>query len=434
MPPGVGYGPGPVSSLERLNQQGMLAPLAARGNLLAAAHAPEAAPPGRLQRMGGILSQLFAGPDDPNLTPEQNERARNQALMQAGIAGLQASGPSPVPVGFGQVLAQMAGTGQQVAAGERAQAAEAEQRQQMMAALDGELDADQIRRLMLQRVIEGDPQGAQALSSVLSSLSGEEARGITIDVGDSIQLVNPFTGEQIGAYAKNLPEEEQELEKTDLGDVVLFHPRGRPDMVVYQYQKGITPEAQAQQVFQRGQSVFQNYLVETAGYRDIADAFDQFQGTIGTTGRGDIPSDVAALQAVIRVFNPRARMPRQGEALDVEQAGGMPDALVALINRTLLGGERITPTTRIQLAQAVNRVMESQRRRARVIGDQYRTRALREGLNPEGLIMDPFERLEPVDTSGWNPSVTGNRGDALDAFMNPPQSGGGITWPFGERR
>lgn len=115
----------------------------------------------------GALARLFAGPQDPNLTAQQNAEADKQAMLQAGLMGLMASrsGPGMPAPGLMQILAQGAMAGQQ--AGQQAR-----QGMSIHAAVeDPSLPLSEHQRAVLRSLPPS--MAAQALTQMMSAGGGK---------------------------------------------------------------------------------------------------------------------------------------------------------------------------------------------------------------------------------------------------------------------
>lgn len=182
--PGLLGDPGPVNSVRRAIAPN-LAPVAARTS----APAPAPAGPSRLSRFGSALGQVFGGQFDPRLSDEQNKAAQRQALMQAGLATIAASGPSFVPQSLAQILAQGAMAGQQAGAGARGQKAY-QAALQNPALLEG-LTPSQIA--LLQAL--PPEQAAEFLSKIMTAKAGDPkvvgAGGALVSPDGSVLYTNP---------------------------------------------------------------------------------------------------------------------------------------------------------------------------------------------------------------------------------------------------
>lgn len=165
------------------------------------------------QGEGGFFHRLFGGGNDPNLSPEENERIRRQSLLMAGLRTLQAGGEGQT--GLGQIATGIL-TGQQFAARAKAQAGEAAQlaeREEMRAGILASAD------------LSSQTGRVAAVRSLLAAGFGDEAGRIIDVMGeyDAPQLLE--AGEQYRVFDPN------DLSITDTGVEI---PAAPPDTAFQQ--------------------------------------------------------------------------------------------------------------------------------------------------------------------------------------------------------
>lgn len=152
----------------------------------------------------GALGQLFGGFNDPNLSPEQNEQARRQAMLMAGLQGLVASQGAPgMPTpGLLPILAQSALVGQQAGAVFRQQAAQQAAQQALQQRFgsifgEGPVGREQLRQAFAQAVAAGDVDSARAISTVIQAVEASERPRSRLSRPEVVR--DPNTGERIFA-------------------------------------------------------------------------------------------------------------------------------------------------------------------------------------------------------------------------------------------
>jgi len=163
---------------------------------------------GGIGRVGTGLQSLFTGPDDPNLSPEQNESAKRQAMVQAGLASLMASGPNPVPTSFAQVLAQSALSGRAAGSQLRQQSGQANVQGEIAAAMgsgNGEMDPTALRRVLQKLISIGDFEGAAKVNDLLKQFSPTAASLQVTRPTDSGSYQVTGTPDQVNAVLPTLP-------------------------------------------------------------------------------------------------------------------------------------------------------------------------------------------------------------------------------------
>jgi hypothetical protein len=139
--------------------------------------------PGLLQRIGTGFGQAVGGQDDPRLSGQQNEAARRQAMLMAGlqtIIGSQQPGASSLAA-----VAQGLMTGQQTGMGLREQGVAQQQQmagqQRMRDAIGGgQIDQQTLQRLFVEAVASGNTEMAGRLSEVLKSMGGNQASPVPL--------------------------------------------------------------------------------------------------------------------------------------------------------------------------------------------------------------------------------------------------------------
>jgi hypothetical protein len=367
----------------------------------------------RPSRLGAILAgtghglaQVFGGFDDPGLSGEQNARARKQALLQAGLATMMASGQGQ---GLPASLATGAMQGQQVSGQAQAMAGRQNTMQQLQQVFgNGTPDKDQLQQLMVQLLLQGDSEGAKAISEVLKSIGGDAAKLMPVNVGDKIILVDPFTGEPRREY--DLAEGSAELERVDLGDRVIWHPKGRPDQVLMSLPKGTSPDARAQVTFQRESELANQWYTQNRDSFEIAEAYQRLRSGATQT---NVPGDLAILYNYMRMINPNMRL-NENQVATVETAGGVPDRIRTLYNHTLRGSERLPEGTRREILSSAEALAQGQNESLRRGATHFTGRARQVGIDPSRVVRNPFDGLI------GSPGPTRERApvqDALSPFL-----------------
>lgn len=183
--------------------------------------------PGRPRGIRAILGSIFGGQDDPNLTPEQNARAKRQAIMQAGLATLAAGPDSP---GL-SAIAQGAMVGQQAGGQARQGIAAQDARAKMQQLVANGVDLPALRQMFTQAIISGRTQEAVSISEVIKVMEnadGGNAGLLEVKGADGqVHLVNRRTGADVRTIAG-----EQDTQSYDRGDAIVFHARNHPEQVI----------------------------------------------------------------------------------------------------------------------------------------------------------------------------------------------------------
>lgn len=193
MPPGIGYPP-PLWNPRTVRSAvlGLLDDVEPEVRHLLS---PEPPPNQAVPQDRGILAGIaraFAGANDPRLTADQNRAAARDALLQAGFAGLAASGQSGAKLT--DVVAAMGMHGHQAGAQARQTRRQQAVAQQLAGAVgpDGEVDRQGLRRMFARAVAAGDSDAARAIATVVNAVeAAERPRATSRRV---VELVNPETG------------------------------------------------------------------------------------------------------------------------------------------------------------------------------------------------------------------------------------------------
>lgn len=167
---------------------------------------------------GGGLGAVFAGQDDPNLSPEENAAIKRQAIINAGLVSLMSQAP-----GLGGV-AEGALAGQRFAAGERDFALQrAEQARAQLSEQEVQRRRDEVGRLLsdgatfesvddaIGEIIAVDPEMAKSLVSLRSQLETPDTdppkfSPVEDSQGNVIGSMNEQSGEFFGVGGERLDE------------------------------------------------------------------------------------------------------------------------------------------------------------------------------------------------------------------------------------
>lgn len=163
------------------------------------------------------FAQIFTGPRDPRLTDEQNDRIRNQALVQAGLAVMAAGGRTGMDrASLLTALAEGASAGRAAGSGLA--------RQQVIGGLAGQspdVALPQFRQMFIEAVQAGDDEAARSIATIINAMEASASKQagqnqiIWRTVGRFIIGIDPTTGQEISRI------------ETPKDDTV-----GRPEVVV----------------------------------------------------------------------------------------------------------------------------------------------------------------------------------------------------------
>jgi hypothetical protein len=113
----------------------------------------------------------------------------------------------------------------------------------------------------------------------------------------------------------------------------------------------------------------------------VAETFRKIQGT-SETG----PGDMSLIFAYMKMLDPGSTV-REGEYATAQQAGSVPQNIIAAYNRAI-GGEKLAPDVRKQFRDEAKRVVGAQLSRYEDTAKPYRRLAELQGINPEDVVID----------------------------------------------
>lgn len=334
------------------------------------------------------------------------QAARNQGLLAAGASLLEASGPSPVPIGMGQAIGRglTAGMGAYQGNIDRlTQGAAARQeldmnrlkmeefkknqekleqisakRQALLQAFpmpqDGNMeDMEQwITQTMPHFVEMGDEDTVRSLTEAYKTIAaqkgGSNSKFYEVDAGDYIELRDPKTNRVMERVKKGISPRDTAA--------------GAETRAAIQFERDATREGKLSDDWhQRTQKIG-----EVAAFADV----------LSVSGNEALAGNAAAQQSVlfaIMKLNDPGSAVKEGEYAVAENAAGIPEQLRNLYNRTLTGGNIPKESIERYLGQG-KRMARSWRRKQENYAKHFRQRALAQKLNPDHVIIDYFAGMD----------------------------------------
>jgi hypothetical protein len=370
-------------------------------------------------RLGAVGEKLL--PVDPTmagmLTPEQIAQARQRALMRASASMLEMSGPRPrnqrvslgqglgralmaAQGGFDQDVGGMAGVAnslkQQQALEMQARARAAAKAQiaaqfpvDPAATPEQQQAAVQQQYLALVNAGLGDEPETKSLAMTLQGGAFRPPAGkdlLEVDATDRIELRDPVTGE---------------LRQT----IKVPPPAATPT----------TPKAPSPTLINNLQAAFSR---QTARFATIGEQLGVMSTSAPTARAGDAPSQMAMIFAYMKLLDPTSAV-RETEYANASNAGGIPESVRNQYNNVVrlmkgeMGGSILTPQVVDSFVAQAKRMAESSSKRYKPLEEQFRRRAEKAGIDPDDVVLDPFEGLFETATP---PSQ--NR---INGFTKPPQ-------------
>lgn len=405
---GGGGGGGPTPTLN-LPTDPRLQPLPARSS----------APGG----IGGVLSQMVGGNDDPRLSAEQNAEIRRNSLINAGLATLASGGGDAQ--GF-QRLAQAMLQSRQFGLAERARVL-----QETLAAREGVHEAQtnaamrDFRKQVMDNFDVSDPtERARAMSVMLSQNDFEGANTLleyekafpTHEIakqGDTvIGVFNPRTGEI--AQVEGLPEPPADTQYVSDGRYAGIVDLQTGEWIARRdtWEDGLSPAEQAAIASRRMGDMVTNANTLRGDWRadtnSIREAIQGVEAALAGAGPdGEIANDQAVVIAFNKLLDANSAV-LTSEAERTIDFGGLRAKVQTWMSQLVDG--RLPDTIKQSLVNESNRLLAIRRGHLAEVDDYYRNLAQSYGIEPEWVVRP--------GASG------GGRNRIRDAFRSEYEGGG----------
>jgi hypothetical protein len=353
------------------------------------------APAGLLDRIGGRLFPQQSGLEGL-LTEEDYKNAQRQGMLSLGAGLLAQSGPSTVPVGFGQAVGRALQGAQDTYQGalgsmteRRGQAATignlrlkqqqaeaaAQGRAQILAKYpmpDGK-NPDALRQWIDQTLpmwVQVDPETAGRLVEVRKTMNTDARNPQQVDLGGKVVLRDPATGQIVFEGAKTAP------------------PR---DTAAGEEQRA---EMTRQRTFTREQQLARQFEARTKDFAEIADkAMVVFESARDPSAAGDL----SLIFAYMKLLDPGSVV-REGEFATAANTGSVPESVWGKYNR-IIAGERLAQPVRDDFVQRARMLVRGNQGRLRHIMGQYERRARANGVDPSMVVYDYFDGMDAPEVA-----------------------------------
>ena len=208
-----------------------------------------------------------------------------------------------------------------------------------------------------------DRGGAQ----ILNYMPASEYR--QVDAGDSIHIYDKFSNKFIQTIPKTMTPEQQER-------------------IIIEKRQETKEDKEKSQARTKGLRTEFNNLTKTD--REIAVAFQKVKKSAENPSAA---SDVALIFAYMKLLDPGSVV-REGEFATAQEAGGVPDRVIAQYNRALTG-KRLPPTIRQDFLKSAELVIAPYREQFETTRSRYTTLAEQQGLQPSQVVTnDPYSNLQ----------------------------------------
>jgi hypothetical protein len=328
------------------------------------------------------LGRISAGEDDPNLSSDENARARRRAMMMGGLATLAENNRPGGNRGIG-AFAEGAMLGQKVGD----QGRQGAHRQNAMARMqemfgEGTPTPEQLQSMMVQLLIAGDNEGAKALAEVIKASSGSIPNLGVLDLGATKLLYNQRSGEPVREYGAT-----EDLQSRDVGNAIQYFNPSDPSRVVFSVPKGMNPDQAAQLQMQNQATLSGQWQQVTQNAQAIAQAYSTFRAADNS-----ISGDQTRAIALAKMIHPAVRT--NEEALEAISGSGLMGTAISRFRRVFSGEGQLDDQTRAELASQAERIYRSTRDHvSSALMPSYRARARAAGI-PLTIFIDPFAQTD----------------------------------------
>lgn len=346
--------------------------------------------PSIFDRLGTGLERIIGVPQRGALPEQQRQVARQQGLLRLGTSLLQQSQPTEGPP-----VGTLAGIGTAI---ERAQGATAlsvesqrelaiqQRRQRILDSFMGRdtNDPSVLRQIMTSLIAVGDNEGANAVGQALNSIGESSMRLEQVDLGDSIQLVDPVTGQVLRVVPKgvNSPEKERADQNKAL----------RTNALIGRFNSAT------------------RLLTEVAlAYRGILEAT--------STPKPTQPGDLALIINFMKMLDPGSIV-RESEFGLVVSSATVPNQLVGLYNKLASGKGSMSDPQRDNILEQARRKAVATSQLFQIQRERFLEVAANEGAFTDPFNFDPFEGLLAPGSTGKVGKKGGIGKTALERISN----------------
>ena len=130
------------------------------------------------------------------------------------------------------------------------------------------------------------------------------------------------------------------------------------------------------------------FLGQAKPYIEIAQAYRKV-----TTAPESAAGDMSKIFGYMKILDPGSTV-REGEAASAQNAAGVPDRILNLYNKVRTG-ERLNPAQRADFDNSAYQLVESQKQQFEGLKTHFKDRAISQNANPNNVIYDPFQGIEP---------------------------------------
>lgn len=381
------------------------------------------APPQQPQQgqggFGGFLSKLFAGPNDPNLSAEQNAAINKDALTQAGLGMLASSSGFDHTPTLGQAVAAGGSVGRGAAGFARDRAL------QELAAQQAAADQDRLegfRADVLSQVDPGDRGMVNQAMTLLLANSDIEGVKSLVDISGAIpesQIVqqagggilhyNPNTEEL--TTLREPPEPPKDTQLSTQGDVTRLVDKQTGDVIAEWDHKKFASATDLRTAMREDLKISRQINGEF---------FRQSENTVKAINLADVATAEvnetgATAQTVIVALNKildENSVVRESEFARVEQIGSALERLNSI--RTKLRDGTMDEQIMTDIRNEIARLRRAAAEHLRGIAEPTIQQAQENGLNPDYIVnrrvQSLYQGIGPDGSVGGLPDIAGMGG------------------------
>jgi murein DD-endopeptidase MepM/ murein hydrolase activator NlpD len=378
---------------------------------------------------GGIMRRLFAGPDNPQLSREQNVAAGQQAMVQAGLYTLAQGGDAPGLSGIAQGILHGQQVGQAVQS-QYVQQARTRALGVMMSGAGGANHVDRLRGSFNTLLALGDTEGARAVGMVLQSELAAQPNRDPVALSPGGRLVDPQTGQVVATAPERTPEY---ANRVVAGVRQYFDPRD-PSRVVYEAPAGEDPAIAQERLFRRENTLADDYTRATEKSRQTYDSIANALSGVAEARAGNGAAQTGLLYSFVTSLDPTSVV-RDSEVSLVRSASPLRARVEGILRQVQEGGDVSALVNQRMVDEIADFMQRRQAAAAEVLSDthsQFQERANRWGVDP-GVFRAPPPRAQPSGGGGTGGQASTAR-PPLRFPVGAVVQGGEVISRFGEPR
>jgi hypothetical protein len=138
-----------------------------------------------------------------------------------------------------------------------------------------------------------------------------------------------------------------------------------------------------EKTFKNATALRQDYLNNSKTFQGVKEGYERVDASAKDPSAA---GDLSLIFGYMKTLDPNSTV-REGEFATAQQAGGIPERIVAQYNKTL-NGERLSSDQRSDFVDRSTRLYKQAELSQKKIADQYTNIAKRNSINPEDVVID----------------------------------------------